>query len=136
MKNQIQVSGTSVLIFRVALSGIFLFAGINHLLKPDKVVARIKSAAFNEFGLFFGDPHLMAILTGYLLLLGGSLLLLGVFQRWSALGLLMILIPITITIQMGNGLTHGPLWKNVALFGGLLFFILNNPKAYAVYSKY
>lgn len=136
MQKQIQVSGASILILRIALSGIFILAGVNHLLKPDKVVGRIKGAAYNEFGLFFGDPHDMALLSGYMLLLCGTLLLLGIFQRWSALILFMILIPITVTIQMGNGLTHGPLWKNVALFGGLLFFIVNNPKAYNLYNKY
>lgn len=36
---------------------------------------------------------------------------------------------------MGNGLMHGPLWKNIALFGGLLFFILNNPKSFSLYNK-
>lgn len=44
-------------------------------------------------------------------------------------------IPITITVQMGNGEFHGLLWKNVALFGGLLFFIINNPKVYSVFNK-
>lgn len=42
---------------------------------------------------------------------------------------------ITISVQLGNGIFHGPLWKNVALFGGLLFFIINNPKIYSIYNK-
>jgi putative oxidoreductase len=129
------VSGLSVLLFRVCLSGIFITAGISHLLQPDQVANRIQSAAFHSFASFFGDPHLLGIVSGYALLIGGIAFLLGIVTRWSALLLFLVLIPITITIQMGNGLFHGPLWKNIALFGGLLFFIINNPKVYSIYNK-
>lgn len=135
MNQSFEVSGLSVLLFRVCLSGIFITAGISHLLQPDQVAARIQSAAFHSFASFFGDPHLLGIVSGYALLIGGIAFLLGIFTRWSALLLFLVLIPITITIQMGNGLFHGPLWKNIALFGGLLFFIINNPKVYSIYNK-
>lgn len=135
MNQSFEVSGLSVLIFRVCLSGIFITAGISHLLQPDQVAARIQSAAFHSFASFFGDPHLLGIVSGYALLIGGIAFLLGIVTRWSALLLFLVLIPITITIQMGNGLFHGPLWKNMALFGGLLFFIINNPKVYSIYNK-
>lgn len=135
MNQSFEVSGLSVLLFRVCLSGIFITAGISHLLQPDQVAARIQSAAFHSFASFFGDPHLLGIVSGYALLIGGIAFLLGIFTRWSALLLFLVLIPITITIQMGNGLFHGPLWKNMALFGGLLFFIINNPKVYSIYNK-
>lgn len=135
MKNEISVSGLSILILRIAVSGIFISAGISHLLHPDQVAGRIENATYNEFAHLFGDPFLLSVLTGYILLIFGVMFLLGIFTRWSALALFLVLIPITITIQMGNGLNHGPLWKNVALFGGLLFFILNNPDAYNLYNK-
>jgi putative oxidoreductase len=128
MHKPIEVSGLSVLIFRVCLSGIFITAGISHIIQPDQVAARIQSAAFHSFATFFGDPHFLGLITGYLLLIGGVALLLGILTRWSAILLFLVLIPITITIQMGNGIFHGPLWKNIALFGGLIFFIINNPK--------
>ncbi|AEA44999.1 DoxX family protein [Fluviicola taffensis DSM 16823] len=129
------VNGTSVLIFRILLSGIFISAGISHLLQPEKVAARISTAAFHKFAVFFGDPHLLGLITGYILLAGGLALLMGIYVRWASIALLFVLIPITITIQLGNGLLHGPLWKNMALFGGLLFFIVNNPKVYSIYNK-
>ena len=129
------VSGLSVLILRITLSGIFISAGISHLLLPAKVAGRIENAVFKEFAYSFGDPYLLGILTGYVLLIFGIMFLLGIFTRWSALILFLVLIPITITIQMGNGLNHGPLWKNIALFGGLLFFILNNPGSFNLYNK-
>lgn len=135
MNQSFEVNGVSVLLFRVCLSGIFITAGISHLLQPDQVAARIQSAAFHSFASFFGDPHLLGIVSGYALLVGGIAFLLGIVTRWSALLLFLVLIPITITIQMGNGLFHGPSWKNMALFGGLLFFIINNPKVYSMYNK-
>lgn len=135
MNKSFEVSGLSVLFFRVCLSGIFITAGISHLLQPDQVASRIQSAAFHSFASFFGDPHLLGIVSGYALFIGGIAFLLGIFTRWSALLLFLVLIPITITIQMGNGLFHGPLWKNIALFGGLFFFIMNNPKVYSIYNK-
>ena len=135
MEKQIQISGLSVLLLRVALSGIFVVAGVSHLLNPDGVTQRIQNAPYSGFASMFGNPHVLGILSGYVLLIFGISLLLGVFTRWSAIMLFLTLIPITITIQMGNGILHGPLWKNVALFGGLLLFILNNPKSYSLYNK-
>ena len=110
-------------------------AGVSHLIDPDKATARINAAAFKDFALFFGDPYWLGVFTGFTLLLSGVAFLFGVFIRWSAAVLFFVLIPITITIQMGNGVMHGPLWKNIALFGGLMFFIINNPKSYCLYNK-
>lgn len=135
MNQQTSVNGYSVLLFRVCLSGIFITAGISHLINPIKVAGRIDAAAFHQFASSFGDPYWLGLISGYALLAGGIALLLGILSRWSALGLFLVLIPITITVQLGNGLLHGPLWKNIALFGGLLFFIINNPKAYSIYHK-
>ena len=106
-----------------------------NLLNSEGVTQRIQNAPYSGFATLFGDPHLLGILSGYVLLVFGIALLLGVFTRWSAIILFITLIPITITIQMGNGILHGPLWKNIALFGGLLFFILNNPKSFSLYNK-
>jgi len=135
MNKVLFINGLSVLIFRVFLSGIFITAGISHFVQPAKVASRIDAAAFHNLANIFGNPYWLGLLSGYALLIGGIALLLGILTRWASLGLLMVLIPITIVIQFGNGLLHGPLWKNVALFGGLLFFIINNPKVYSIYNK-
>lgn len=135
MDKQIQINGISVLLLRITLSGIFIVAGVSHLLNPEGVTQRIQNAPYSSFASMFGDPHVLGIISGYVLLIFGITFLLGVFTRWSAVILFLTLIPITITIQMGNGILHGPLWKNIALFGGLLFFILNNPKPYSLYNQ-
>ncbi|MCH7400458.1 DoxX family protein [Belliella kenyensis] len=134
MNKDIKVSGKSILLFRILLSGIFINAGISHLLKPESVAERIQMAAMNSFATFFGDPYYLGLLSGYVLLIGGFALALGICVRGASIGLFLTLIPITITIQLGNGIMHGPLWKNVALFGGLLFFIINNPDVYRLFN--
>lgn len=135
MDKQIQINGLSVLLLRITMSGIFIVAGVSHLLNPEGVTQRIQNAPYSSFASMFGDPHVLGIISGYVLLIFGITFLLGIFTRWSAVILFLTLIPITITIQMGNGILHGPLWKNIALFGGLLFFILNNPKPYSLYNQ-
>ena len=70
--------------------------------------------------------ELLVILSGITMLVAGSAFLIGFKTRWAAVILLAVLIPITITIQVGQANTLGPLFKNVAIMGGLLFFILND----------
>lgn len=135
MNNEIKLNGMSILLFRIMLSGIFLIAGISHLISPDGVTKRINNAEYADFAHLFGDPYTLSIWSGYALILFGTTFLLGIYTRWSTLILFLMLIPITITIQMGNGWMHGPLWKNIAIFGGLLFFIFNNIKSYSLYNR-
>lgn len=59
------------------------------------------------------------------MLISGLSLALGYKTRYAAILLIAILIPITITIQVGQLTTLGPLFKNVAILGGLLFFTMN-----------
>ena len=136
MNKDINVNGFSVLLFRIALSCIFILAGVSHIMQPDQVAVRINKAAFRGFAEYFGDTYLLGLLSGYALLAFGITFLAGIFVRYSAVALLLLLIPITITVQMGNGIFHGPLWKNVALFGGLLFFIINNPESYTIINQF
>lgn len=135
MENETKLNGVSILLFRIMLSGIFVVAGISHLLHPHGVTQRITDAKNADFARLFGDPHALGIWSGYALILFGMTFLLGIYTRWSAVILFVMLIPITITIQMGNGWMHGPLWKNIAIFGALLFFIFNNIKQYSLYNK-
>ncbi|WP_186755074.1 DoxX family membrane protein [Echinicola salinicaeni] len=125
MNQTIPVKAYSVLILRVLLSGIFLVASTNHLLNVEAVHKRIDTAAFKEIAYFFGKPELLIILSGAIMLLAGAALLLGFKTRWSSLLLLSVIVPITITVQTGQISTIGPLFKNIAIIGGLIFFIIN-----------
>ncbi|WP_215223946.1 DoxX family membrane protein [Echinicola shivajiensis] len=125
MNQTIPVRVSSVQVLRILLSGIFLVASINHLMEVEAIKKRIGAAAFKDLAYFFGEPETLIILSGVIMLLAGILLLLGINTRWSSLVLLLVLLPITITIQIGQISTLGPLFKNIAIMGGLLFFIIN-----------
>ncbi|GGW73694.1 putative oxidoreductase [Winogradskyella epiphytica] len=126
MTKTISVSRRSVQLLRILVSGIFLIAGLNHLLNTEKTVNRIEQASFKGIAYFFGEPQLLVILSGVVMLSAGLLFLLGFKTKWTALILLAVLIPITLTVQVGQINTLGPLFKNLAILGGLLFFIWND----------
>ncbi|MGB3343566.1 MAG: DoxX family protein [Aequorivita sp.] len=126
----ITVTRRSVQLLRIMISGIFLVAGFNHLTEVQKTVNRIEMAEFKGFATFFGNLEILVILSGIAMLLAGISFIIGFKTRWAAIVLLAILIPISLTIQIGQITTLGPLFKNVAIAGGLLFFILNDIKTF------
>jgi putative oxidoreductase len=126
MNNNIAVNRYSIHVLRVMISGIFLVAGFSHIIKLDQTLHRIEQARFKGIAYFFGEPKLLVIASGIAMALGGLALLAGFKTRWAAGLLILILIPITLTIQVGQVTTLGPLFKNIAILGGLLFFIMND----------
>jgi uncharacterized membrane protein YphA (DoxX/SURF4 family)/intracellular sulfur oxidation DsrE/DsrF family protein len=121
----------SFLILRVMGSLIFIMAGFNHLLQTGQATARLEQAPFATLATWIAPPEALIILSGVGLLIGGFLLLAGFKTRLAALLLLGILIPITLTVQVGAA-GSGPLFKNIALIGMLLFFIVNGAVYYGL----
>ncbi|MGO3155597.1 MAG: DoxX family protein [Mesonia sp.] len=128
MATRISVNARSVQLLRIFVSGIFLVAGFNHLLQVEKTAQRIEKANFKGIAHLFGDPQWLVILSGIVMLSAGFLFLMGYKTKWAALILIGVLIPITLTIQVGQITTLGPLFKNIAILGGLLFFVLNDTR--------
>src|SRR5690554_2886473 len=126
MTNKILISRRSIQLLRILVSGIFLVAGLNHFLNIEKTAQRIEQASFKGIALLFGNPEWLIILSGMVMLGAGSLFLIGYKTKWAAIILVAVLIPITLTVQVGQITTLGPLFKNIAILGGLLFFILND----------
>jgi putative oxidoreductase len=127
--NKVEVSKRSISLLRVMLSGIFLVAGVNHVAFPGHVATRLMESAVYQSGLYFMNAGILVVATGVGLLAGGILLLLNRYTRQAAILLLLLIIPITISVQLQGWSTSGPLFKNVAIAGGLLFFILNDFKS-------
>lgn len=123
--SRVAVSKRSIVVLRVMLSGIFLVAGINHVVVPEGVAKRLTASSMYKFFPSFISPEVLVVAVGVGLLIGGSLLLTNRFTRYAAMLLLVLLIPITISVQLQGLETVGPLFKNVAIAGGLLFFINN-----------
>lgn len=124
--NKVEVNERSIRVLRIMLSGIFLVAGVNHVAFPGHVAKRLTESAVYENLLYFMNAEILVMATGIGLLAGGVLLLLNRYTRGAATLLLLLLIPITISVQLQGWSTSGPLFKNVAIAGGLLFFIMNN----------
>jgi len=122
----------SYLLLRVLSSGIFLIAGLNHILETANPVARLENAPFGFLATSIVPAEILVIISGMGLLLGGMLLLIGYQTRIAAFLLLLILIPISITVQAGSADTMGPLFKNIAIMGMLFFFIVNGSLAYSL----
>lgn len=126
MTTKILISRRSIQVLRVLVSGIFLVAGFTHLLETEKTAKRIEQANFKGIAHLFGEPEWLIILSGIAMLAAGFLFLIGYKTKWAAIILMAVLIPITLTVQVGQITTLGPLFKNIAILGGLLFFILND----------
>ena len=126
MTTKILVSRRSIQLLRILVSGIFLVAGFNHLLEVEKTAQRIEQANFKGIAHLFGEPQWLIILSGILMLAAGFLFLIGYKTKWAAIILMAVLIPITLSVQVGQITTLVPLFKNIAILGGLLFFILND----------
>lgn len=125
INKKLEVNYRSVVILRSMLSLIFIVASLSHLLKTEKTISRLEQAHFGYIGSFFGPPQILVILSGIVMLVAGLFLLFGYKTSWAAVVLIAVLIPITLTVQVGQMATIGPLFKNVAILGGLLFFSLN-----------
>ncbi|RYM35198.1 DoxX family membrane protein [Brumimicrobium glaciale] len=108
------------------LSGIFIVASLNHLFNVEKTVSRIEQANFGAIGELLGSPEVAVIASGIVMLIAGLALLVGFKTKWSAILLILVLIPITLTIQVGQVQSMEPLFKNIGLAGGLLFFAMND----------
>ena len=126
MTTKTLISRRSIQLLRVLVSGIFLVAGTNHLLNIEKTAKRIEQASFKGIAHFFGEPNWLIILSGIVMVAAGFLFLIGYKTKWAAITLMMVLVPITLTVQVGQITTLGPLFKNIAILDGLLFFILND----------
>jgi putative oxidoreductase len=108
-------------LFRALLSLIFLVAGTGHLLNTEHIVQRLNDAQLGYLATSIAPAEPLVLLAGGALLAGGLGLLLGIQTRLAAGLLILVVIPITITVQIGRP-TLGPLFKNVAILGGLLYF--------------
>lgn len=123
--NKVEVNYKSIVVLRIMISLIFIVASLSHLFNTEKTVERIEKANFGTIGHLFGPPEIPVILSGIVMLIAGIAFSIGFKTRLMAIVLILVLIPITLTVQVGQAETIGPLFKNIAILGGLLFFVLN-----------
>lgn len=125
----------SLLIFRIFLSLIFLVAGARHVIQPQAVTERLMSIDLGQILGSYIPPEPLVITSGLGMVTAAAALILGYRTQQSALVLILILIPITITMQTQGMHTLGPLFKNIGLLGGLIYFSANGSCAYSLDKK-
>lgn len=119
------------LVFRLATSLIFIIGGLGHFGANAQMVTRIEESPWRDTILMIGDPVWLLWLSGAAFIIFGIFLALGFLTRASALIILFTLIPITIAVHIAPGHT-GPLFKNIAIMGALLYFYANGPGRLAI----
>lgn len=117
-------------VFRVATSLIFIIGGIGHFAAHDYMLQRMGESPWRVVVETVGDPSWLLWLSGGVFLIFGITLALGYLTRISALLILVALIPITIAMHVAPG-HAGPLFKNIAIMGALLYFYANGPGRFA-----
>lgn len=110
-------------ILRVFTSLIFIYASTNHFFQMDKILGKLSKTAAYQFMPSESLFTAFILLSGVAMLIGGIALLAGYKNKIAAIILLLMLIPITLTVQLENFGDLGPFFKNVAIAGSLLFII-------------
>jgi putative oxidoreductase len=122
----LQVSYTSVVLLRIMLSLIFIVASISHFINTEKTIQRLEAASLGFMGQLLGTPKTAILSAGVVMLIAGIALLIGFKTKLASILLIAVLVPITLAVQVGQIESMGPLFKNIALLGGLLFFSINS----------
>ncbi len=130
----------AVFVARVCLSAIFLIAAFAHIADFDGMESGLTNALYSisehSGGVMWVQraveelvpwTMLLSVVSIALLVVGGSLVLLGIKYRFGALLLILFLLPTTVIMHHFYFLL-GPdrqmqaamFWKNIAILGGLL----------------
>jgi putative oxidoreductase len=118
-------------VFRVATSLIFIIGGMGHLIQDDVMMARIEASPWLELVHAIGDPLILLYLSGVVMAVAGALLAIGYRTKLAALALFVALVPITFVIHIAPDHV-GPLFKNVAILGALIHFMVRGAGAYSI----
>ena len=113
------------ILFRIFTSLLFLYAGIGHLLNEGKILAKLSST---QFYTILPEKSIITVLiyfSGAVMVAAGIMLAAGIKEKLAAVALLLVLIPITISVQLENLKDLGPFFKNVAIAGSLILIIYN-----------
>lgn len=120
-------------LFRVLTSLIFIVGGLGHFRQHQVMLDRMEESPWQPVVRMIGEPSMLLWLSGIAFVVAGIALAMGWMTRASALVLFVTLVPVTIAVHVVPDPSHvGPLFKNIAILGALLFFWARGPGAYAL----
>ncbi|MEN8143905.1 MAG: DoxX family protein [Gemmatimonadota bacterium] len=112
----------ALLASRLVVAAVFLWHGVP---KAFNI-----SAAMDKF-VGFGLPGFLGPITGWVELLAGVALVLGVFHRWAALVLIVVIIGALVTVQIPGGISP-KLERDLLVLAGLLVLATAGPGRYGL----
>ncbi|MEE9208745.1 MAG: DoxX family protein [Gemmatimonadota bacterium] len=107
---------------RLVIAAVFLWHGIP---KAFNI-----SAAMEKF-VGFGLPGVLGPVTGWVEVLAAVALVLGVFSRWGALALVVVIVGALVTVQIPGGISTG-LERDLLILSSLLLLAAAGPGRYRV----
>ena len=121
----------SDLIFRIAISLIFIVGGLGHFGEHQYMLDRMATSPWVDVVNSIGDASVLLWISGAVFIIAGLALAVGYKTRLAALALIVTLVPITLVIHVAPG-HMGPFFKNIAILGALIHFLFNGPGRYAL----
>tara|TARA_B100001057_G_C22654259_1_gene873336 strand:+ start:455 stop:913 length:459 start_codon:yes stop_codon:yes gene_type:complete len=118
-------------VFRLSISLIFMIGGLGHFFAHQHMLGRMHLSPWRSYVELVGNPSVLLWLSGAIFIAAGITLALGWMTRISAAVLFLTLVPITVAIHVAPGHT-GPLFKNVAILGSLIFLFVRGPGRWAL----
>lgn len=123
---------TTALVGRILMSAIFIVSGFAKLTDPAATVGYMNSVGIP-------NPDILVYVAGVAELAGGVALLVGFLTRLAALGLVVLLIPVTLyfhafwTMEGMQAKTEMVnFMKNLALMGGLAMIFAHGPGRFSI----
>ena len=120
----------SDILFRIAISLIFIVGGLGHFGEHQYMLDRMAKSPWVDVVSFIGDPSVLLWMSGAIFVVAGLALAVGYKTRLAALALFMTLVPITLAIHIAPG-HMGPFFKNIAILGALLHFFFRGAGCYS-----
>ena len=120
----------SDILFRIAISLIFIVGGLGHFGEHQYMLDRMAKSPWVDVVSFIGDPSVLLWMSGAIFVVAGLALAVGYKTRLAALALFMTLVPITLAIHIAPG-HMGPFFKNIAILRALLHFFFRGAGCYS-----
>jgi putative oxidoreductase len=116
----------SDLVFRIAISLIFIVGGLGHFREHQYMLDRMATSPWAGVVNSIGDASVLLWMSGAVFVIAGLAIAAGYKTRLAALALFVTLVPITLAIHVAPG-HMGPFLKNIAILGSLIHFFFNGP---------